>query len=120
MVSGKDLTLPPGARCEKCGQPLEGSPFWVTDYPKAVHETCRDWSTVAWPYAREQRALKRLARELRETWIVVVDTAWHLSAARRGWPQNGARVVADCRQALDRVEAKIRRLGSAPRWLGRR
>ncbi len=49
-------------RCDLCGKPL-GLRYWVHDRHLRVHEECRPWQEVAWPYRARVRELRRRWRE---------------------------------------------------------
>lgn len=103
MVSGRDLKLPQTLTCDVCGELLEGDPYWITDYPRAVHERCRDWSQVEFPYETSITALPKLGRELRRRWAVVMEAWLLLEAVRIGWPRS-AYALPRCREALRKVQ----------------
>lgn len=112
--------VPPSQRCEICGEPAGSEPHWVTSYPDVVHERCRDWSRTPWPWADRQAALRRLYRELRGLIEEIELAGRALAAMERRWPAGGAAAVQQGRKMLERVQARVARLGIGSRWVGRR
>lgn len=106
-----DLRIPRTERCEVCGQPLGVEPYWIVEYPKAVHERCRDWSGRAFPYRPDLDALRRLVRRMRVLTREAVHTGRALAAIERDWPADGARALGRARRLIDELRPKLARIG---------
>jgi hypothetical protein len=97
--------------CEVCGGRLTAEVYWITSYPAGVHERCRDWSTVAFPYARDLASLRRLVGRARRAAKTVIAVGTRLAAIEREWPRGGAAAVAESRQLIERAREEIIALG---------
>jgi hypothetical protein len=106
-----DLKIPDSQACEVCGQTLSAEPYWITSYPRGVHERCRDWSTIAFPYARDLVSLRRLVRRARRAGADLVSIGKRLAVIEREWPSGGAAAVAESRQLVERARELLSGLG---------
>jgi hypothetical protein len=106
-----DLKIPGQRTCEVCNEPLGAEVYWITAYPTGVHERCRDWSTVAFPYAKDLASLGRLVRRAQRSARAVISAGQRLAAIEREWPKGGAAAVAESRDLLERAREELASLG---------
>jgi hypothetical protein len=106
-----ELGIPRTERCAVCDGPLGTEPYWIVEYPRAIHERCRDWSAEPWPYRGELEGLRKLVRRLRLLTRDAVATGKALAALEREWPKNGARGLATARSLVDDLRGKLSRVG---------
>lgn len=100
-----------GQRCEVCGAPLGDEVYWITEHPRGVHERCRDWSSLTFPYARDLASLRRLVRRVKRATREVIAIGKRLAEIDRAWPRGGQAALAESRELLDRAREAAREIG---------
>jgi len=102
--------------CEVCEGELGIEQWWVTRYPQGVHTRCREWSEVAFPYARHLQLLRRLRASLEGEAHELVSLAddW-MRGMERGWPKPGADGVIKGALLLRRLRTRLAALEVEPR-----
>jgi hypothetical protein len=106
-----DLNIPQTETCEVCKEPLGTEPYWIVGYPKAVHERCRDWSTVPFPYSQDLASLRRLVGRAQRVARTVIAVGTRLAAIEREWPRGGTAALAESRHLLKRAREELASIG---------
>jgi hypothetical protein len=73
----------------------------------AEHESCRDWSRHAFPFERELRVLRGVARQIGRIRREVFRIGRLLSRFERRWPDGGLEVVERARRELAALRKKL-------------
>lgn len=98
--------------CDVCGQTLsQGGTWFVTVHPRGVHTSCRDWTSVSFPFARHIEDLQKIGRKRESTdraRDLCARAVRALAAHRRAWPKGGAASVEACLQITSAVKARLR------------
>ncbi len=100
-----------GQCCDICGAPLGAELYWITEHPKGVHERCRDWSSIAFPYARDLSSLRRLVRRLKRSTARLIRIGKRLAEIDRSWPAGGVEALAESRKLLEEAREEAAALG---------
>ncbi len=100
--------------CEVCGKPLD-APYWITNHPHGVHEACRDWTRVAFPFGDRVRRLWWLVRGLQQSYWRAVRIGRWMRAAQGRWPNDALAVVraqrrlwAELDHELDELKKRLK------------
>jgi len=103
-----------------CGEDLGDEQWWITRFPRAVHTRCRDWTRVAFPFARHVDVLTQIARRHEgEERAIAHDAIGALSELARAWPSGGADAVVKATAIVRRARTALGARGLEAKLLGR-
>jgi hypothetical protein len=117
-IAGGSAGVP--RRCEVCNQELGDEQWWITRFPNAVHTRCRDWTRVAFPFARHVEVLTTFARRLKDDErAIALEASAALATLARDWPAGGSTAVLQASGIVRRVRTTLGARGVDGKLLSR-
>ena len=114
------MQSPKHPNCVVCDQPLGGEPFWIVEYPRAVHERCRPWLSSTFPFGDELEDLRATAAALAHAYREVVGLGRELRALQEKWPPTSRAPAGELKQgrvcvdhALSNLVTSVQKLKAA-------